>query len=151
MLEGHQARDKVGSRLDERGMGALWPPGFTRAALHDDRFGHRLDALCAAPLTRLLRALALNALEGYAIPTPWLPQAPPLPSLGPRRMHRRGRGRRGRPPGLAKTGVRSANRGSFVWACVGMAGAPGAAGGVRATAALVWRRRWRWRRAGPWV
>jgi len=83
MLEGHQARDKVGSRLDERGMGALWPPGFTRAALHDDRFGHRLDALCAAPLTRLLRALALNALEGYAIPTPWLPQAPPLPSLGP--------------------------------------------------------------------
>ena len=82
MLEGHQARDKVGSRLDERGMGALWPPGFTRAALHDDRFGHRLDALCAAPLTRLLRALALNALEGYAIPTPWLPQAPPLALSG---------------------------------------------------------------------
>ena len=81
MLEGHQARDKVGSRLDERGMGALWPPGFTRAALHDDRFGHRLDALCAAPLTRLLSALALNALAVSAIPPPWLPQDTPTIAL----------------------------------------------------------------------
>jgi hypothetical protein len=81
MLEGPPARYKVGPRLDERGMGALLPPGCTRAALHDDRFGHLRDARCAAPLTMLLSALALNALEVSALPPPWLPQAPPTIAL----------------------------------------------------------------------
>ena len=81
MLDGPQARYKVGPRLDERGMGVLLPPGFTRAALHDDRFGPLLDALCAAPLTRLLSALALNALAVSAIPPPWLPQDTPTIAL----------------------------------------------------------------------
>lgn len=37
ILEGHQALDKVGKRLAERGLVARLPPGLTRAALHDDR------------------------------------------------------------------------------------------------------------------
>jgi hypothetical protein len=71
MLDGDQALDKVGPRLGERGLGALLPPGFTRASLNDDRLGHILDALCAANLHRVFGAVALKALEVYAIPTPW--------------------------------------------------------------------------------
>jgi transposase len=36
--------------------------------------GHILDALSAAHLNKVLSAIALKALEVYAIPTPWLPQ-----------------------------------------------------------------------------
>jgi len=53
---------------------ALLQPGLTRAALHDDRFGRILDALLAANLNTVLSAIALKALEVYALPTPWLHQ-----------------------------------------------------------------------------
>ncbi len=74
ILDGHHALYKVGQRLEERGMGALLRPGFTRGALNDSRFGHLLDALCAANLHGVLSAGALKALEVYAIATPWLHQ-----------------------------------------------------------------------------
>jgi transposase len=74
VLDGDHALDKVGQRLDERGMIALLQPGLTRASLHDSRFGPILDALFAANLTKVLSALALKALALYAMPTPWLHQ-----------------------------------------------------------------------------
>ena len=74
ILDGHHALYKVGQRLEERGMVALVQPGLTRASLHDDRLGHLLDALFAANLNTVLSAIALTALEVYAIPTPWLHQ-----------------------------------------------------------------------------
>jgi transposase len=52
----------------------LLQPGLTRAALNDYRLGHILDALFAANLNTVFGALALKALEVYAIPTPWLHQ-----------------------------------------------------------------------------
>src|SRR5262245_59416307 len=75
ILDGHHALYKVGQRLDERGLVALLQPGRTRASRHDDRLGHLLDALCAANLNQVFRALALKALEVSAIPPPWLQQA----------------------------------------------------------------------------
>ena len=74
ILDGHHALYKVGRRLEERGMVALLQPGLTRAALHDDRLGHILDALVAANLNGVFSAVALNALKVYAIVTPWLHQ-----------------------------------------------------------------------------
>src|SRR5438093_5968139 len=74
ILDGDHALYKVGKRLEERGMLALLQPGLTRAALNDYRLGHILDALFAANLNRVFSALALQALEVYAIPTPWLHQ-----------------------------------------------------------------------------
>ena len=74
ILDGHHALYKVGRRLEERGMVALLQPGLTRAALNDDRLGHILDALFAANLNTVFHAVALKALEVYAIPTPWLHQ-----------------------------------------------------------------------------
>src|SRR5919106_2631475 len=74
ILDGHHALYKVGKRLEERGMVALLQPGLTRAALNDYRLGHILDALFAANLNRVFSAVALKALEVYAIPTPWLHQ-----------------------------------------------------------------------------
>ena len=74
ILDGHHALYKVGRRLEERGMVALLQPGLTRAALNDYRLGHILDALFAANLNKVFSALALKALEVYAIPTPWLHQ-----------------------------------------------------------------------------
>jgi transposase len=74
ILDGHHALYKVGQRLEERGMVALWQPGLTRAARNDYRLGHLLDALCAANLNGVFRAVALKALEVYAIATPWLHQ-----------------------------------------------------------------------------
>ena len=74
IMDGDHALFMVGQRLEERGMVALVQPGLTRAALHADRLGHILDALLAANLTKVLSALALQALEVYAMPTPWLPQ-----------------------------------------------------------------------------
>ena len=55
-------------------MVALLQPGLTRASLHDYRLGHILDALCAANLNRVFGALALKALETYAISNLWLHQ-----------------------------------------------------------------------------
>jgi transposase len=74
ILEGDHALYKVGQRLEERGMLALLQPDLTRASLHDYRLGHILDALFAANLNKVFSALALKALEVYAIPTPWLHQ-----------------------------------------------------------------------------
>lgn len=74
ILDGHHALYKVGKRLEERGMVALLQPGCTRAALNDYRLGHILDTLFAANLNRVFSAVALRALEVYAIPTPWLHQ-----------------------------------------------------------------------------
>ena len=74
ILDGHHALYKVGRRLEERGMVALLQPGLTRAALNDYRLGHILDALFAANLNTVFNAVALKALEVYALPTPWLHQ-----------------------------------------------------------------------------
>ena len=74
ILDGDHALYKVGKRLEERGIVELLQPGLTRASRHDDRLGHILEALLAANLTRVLGAIALNALEVYTIPTPWLHQ-----------------------------------------------------------------------------
>jgi transposase len=74
ILDGHHALYKVGRRLEERGMVALLQPGLTRAALNDYRLGHILDALFAANLNTVFHAVALKALEVYALSTPWLHQ-----------------------------------------------------------------------------
>jgi transposase len=74
ILDGDHALYKVGKRLEERGMVTLLQPGLTRASLHDYRLGHILDALFAANLNKVFSAVALKALEVYAIPTPWLHQ-----------------------------------------------------------------------------
>ena len=74
ILDGHHALYKVGARLEERGMVPLLQPGLQRASLHDDRLGQILDALFAAHLNRVFGAIALNALEVYALATPWLHQ-----------------------------------------------------------------------------
>src|SRR5262249_55201784 len=50
--DGHHAVDKVGARLEARGMLPFLPPGLTRASLHDDRLGQSLEALFAARLHR---------------------------------------------------------------------------------------------------
>src|SRR5215468_11258686 len=74
ILDGHHALYKVGARLEERGMLPLLQPGLARASLHDYRLGQLLDALFAAQLNRVFGAIALNALEVYALSTPWLHQ-----------------------------------------------------------------------------
>src|SRR5499426_15239 len=74
ILDGDHALYKVGKRLEERGMLGLLQPGLTRASLHDYRLGHVLDALFAANLNKVFSAIALRALEVYAILTPWLHQ-----------------------------------------------------------------------------
>jgi transposase len=74
ILDGHHALYKVGARLEERGMLALLQPGLSRTSLHDYRLGQILDALFAAQLNRVFGAIALNALEVYALSTPWLHQ-----------------------------------------------------------------------------
>jgi transposase len=74
ILDGHHALSKVGTRLEERGMVPLLQPGLQRASLHDYRLGQILDTLFAANLNRVFGAIALNALEVYAVPTPWLHQ-----------------------------------------------------------------------------
>ncbi len=55
-------------------MVTLLQPGLTWASLHDYRLGHILDALFAANLNQVFSAVTLQALEVYAIPTPWLHQ-----------------------------------------------------------------------------
>jgi len=74
ILDGDHALYKVGRRLEEQGLVTRLQRGLTRASVHDYRLGHILDALCAANLTQVLSAIALKALEVYAIPTPWLHQ-----------------------------------------------------------------------------
>jgi hypothetical protein len=74
ILDGHPALSTVGGRREERGRVPLLQPGLTRAALPDDRLGQSLDALLAAHLNRVCGAIALNALEVYAMAPSWLPQ-----------------------------------------------------------------------------
>jgi transposase len=74
ILDGHHALYKVGARLEGRGMLPLLQPGLHSASLHDTRLGQILDALFAVNLNRVFGAIALNALEVYAISTPWLHQ-----------------------------------------------------------------------------
>src|ERR671936_2879581 len=74
ILDGDHALYKVGKRLEERGMVALLQSGLTRAALNEYRLGHILEALFAANLNKVYSAVALKALEVYAIGTPWLHQ-----------------------------------------------------------------------------
>ena len=66
----------------------LLQAGMQRVSLHDYRLGQVLDALFAANLNRVFGAVALKALEVYAIPTPWLHQVVYLyaadNSIGPR-------------------------------------------------------------------
>jgi transposase len=52
----------------------LLQPHLQRESLPDYRLGQILDALFAANLNRVFGAIALNALEVYAISTPWLHQ-----------------------------------------------------------------------------
>ena len=52
----------------------LLQPGLTRTSLHDDRLGQILDGLFAVNLNRVFGAIALQALEVYALSTPWLHQ-----------------------------------------------------------------------------
>ena len=73
MLDGHHALSKGGQS------GGAWdgtpaPAGLTRVSRHDDRLGQSLEALCAAHLNRVFGVIALHALEGDALATPWLPQ-----------------------------------------------------------------------------
>jgi transposase len=74
MLDGHHALYQVGARLEERGRLPLLQDGLRRASLNDDRLGQMLEALLAAQLHRVFGAIALNALEVYALSTPWLHQ-----------------------------------------------------------------------------
>ena len=74
ILDGHHALYKVGARLEERGLLPLLQPGLQRASLHDYRLGQILEALFAVNLNRVFGAIALNALEVYALSTPWLHQ-----------------------------------------------------------------------------
>src|SRR5262252_7754492 len=74
ILDGHHALYKVGARLEERGLLPLLQDGLRRASLNDYRLGQILEALFAAQLNRVFGAIALNALEVYALSTPWLNQ-----------------------------------------------------------------------------
>src|SRR5512138_1164660 len=71
ILDGDHALYKVGQRLEERGMLELLQAGLPRTSLHDYRLGHILDALFAANLNKVFSAIALKALEVYALPPPW--------------------------------------------------------------------------------
>lgn len=70
LLDGHHALDKVGARLEKRGMLPLLQEGLGRASLNDYRLGQILDALFAANLHGVFGAVALKALEGLCHPNP---------------------------------------------------------------------------------
>jgi transposase len=72
ILDGHHALYKVGQRLDERGMLPLLQSDLDVTSVHDTRLGQILDALFAANLNEVFGAISLNALETYAISTPWI-------------------------------------------------------------------------------
>jgi hypothetical protein len=68
MLDGQHALSKVGKRLEARGMVTLLQPGLTRAALHDDRLGHILDALVAAHRNQGIERGCSQSLRGLCDP-----------------------------------------------------------------------------------
>jgi hypothetical protein len=71
ILAGDHGRYQVGSRLAERGLRPLLQAGIARESRHDGRLGQRLDAVLAAPLNGVFRAVARNAGEVYGLETPW--------------------------------------------------------------------------------
>jgi transposase len=74
IVDGHHALYKVGRRLEERGMLPLLHAGLEVTSVHDSRLGQILDALFHANLNQVFGALALKALETYAIAPPWIHQ-----------------------------------------------------------------------------
>jgi hypothetical protein len=111
LLDGHHALYKVGQRLEERGMLDLLQSGLTRTSLHDYRLGHILDALFAANLNKVLSAIALKALEVYAIPTPGcIRTRRPLCSMGCMQTPPTPHGHRGQPTDIAKMAGTISNR-----------------------------------------
>src|SRR4029434_8845231 len=74
ILDGDHALYKVGQRLEERGILELLQPGLTRTSLHVYRLWNSIYALFASHLNKVYSALALKALEVYAISTLWLHQ-----------------------------------------------------------------------------
>jgi hypothetical protein len=72
ILGGAHALYKVGTRMAERGLIAVLPPGLERESRNDDRLGQLLDAQLAATLNQVWSTLTRKALEVYALPTPWL-------------------------------------------------------------------------------
>jgi hypothetical protein len=74
ILDGPHALYQGGMRLEERGMFPLLQPRLERTAVNDYRLGQILATLFATNLNRVFGAVALQALEGYAIAIPWLPQ-----------------------------------------------------------------------------
>ena len=64
----------VGARLEERGMLSLLQDGLGCTSLNDYSLGQILEALFATNLNNVFGAVALKALEVYAIPTPRLHQ-----------------------------------------------------------------------------
>ena len=74
IVDGHHALYKVGRRLEERGILPLLQPGLEVTSVHDSRLGQILDALFHANLNQVFGAVALKALETYAIATPWIHQ-----------------------------------------------------------------------------
>jgi hypothetical protein len=111
ILDGDHALYKVGQRLEERGRLELLQAGLTRTSVHDYRLGHILDTLFAANLKKVFSAIALKALEVYAIPTPGcIRTRRPLRSMGRMKRPPRAHGRRGRPMDTAKMGGTIANR-----------------------------------------
>src|SRR5919204_4437582 len=74
ILDGHHALSKVGARLEECGILPFLQPGLTRTLLYDYRLGQILDGLFAVHLNRVFGAIALHALEVYALSIPWLHQ-----------------------------------------------------------------------------
>src|SRR5262245_7463260 len=144
ILDGDHALYKVGHRLEERGMLELLQPGLTRASLHDYRLGHMLDALFAANLNQVLSAVALKALEVYAIPTPWLPQDTTTIALsGAYEEEPKTVGAPGQLTSIAKMGGTISNRCCSVSVSVGMVASPCGLGCAMAIAAIVWTHPWR--------
>jgi hypothetical protein len=74
---GAPARSTGGQRLAARRRVPRRPAGLPGQAWTAERLGQRRAAWDAAPLHRVLRARALPALEGSALPTPWSQQATP--------------------------------------------------------------------------
>ena len=74
ILDGDHALYKVGARLAERGMLPLLQAGLERESLNDYRLGQILDALFAANLNRVFRALRCRPWKAYSIEVPWLHQ-----------------------------------------------------------------------------
>jgi len=151
ILDGDHALYKVGQRLEERGMLDLLQSGLTRASLHDYRLGHILDALFAVHLNKVLSALALKALAGYAVPTPWLHQDTTTIALygayaddpktvgAPRPAY-----------GHSKDGRDDLTQVLLSLGVSGDGGIPLRLGSGMAIGVIVWKRPWRLRSVWPW-